>query len=150
MYAGGTGLRAIAQSLAEDGIPSPSAHDPARNTHRDPRGWAFSAVRAILANESYTGRRVWAKQRKVEELIDPEDVAAGNRTRLRWRPEDEWVRPDERTHPALIDDELFLAARGRLVSREPGNRKPRSSPVLPTTRAHLLLDLPSAHGGHMA
>ena len=127
MYAGGTGLRAIAQCLAEDGIPSPSAHDPARNTHRDPRGWAFSAVRAILANESYTGRRVWAKQRKVEELIDPEDVAAGNRTRLRWRPEDEWVRPDERTHPALIDDELFLAARGRLVSREPGNRKPRSS-----------------------
>lgn len=127
LYVSGCGLRAIAQLLTDEGIPSPSAHDPRRNPHRDPRGWAFSAVRAILANESYTGRRVWAKQRKVEELIDPDDVAAGNRTRLRWRDEEEWVRSDVRTHPALITDDLFLAARGRLASREPGVRKPRDS-----------------------
>ncbi len=128
LYVAGAGLRAIAQQLTDDGIPSPSAHDPARNSHRDPRGWAFSAVRAILLNESYTGRRVWAKQRKVEELIDPEDVAAGNRTRLRWRPEDEWVRPNDRTHHALVDDDLFLAVRGKLVSGTRGTRQPRSSP----------------------
>ena len=127
LYVAGLGVRGIAQQLTDNGIPSPSAHDPGRNSHRDPRGWAFSAVRAILANETYTGRRVWAKQRKTEELLDPEDVAAGNRTRLRWRPEQEWVRPDHRTHEPLIADDLFLAARGRLTSREPGTRKPRAS-----------------------
>jgi len=127
LYVTGLGVRGIAQQLTDNGIPSPSAHDPGRNSHRDPRGWAFSAVRAILTNETYTGWRVWAKQRKTEELLDPDDVAAGNRTRLRWRPEQEWVRPDRRTHEPLIGDDLFLAARGRLTSREPGTRKPRSS-----------------------
>ena len=64
LFVSGHGLRAIAQLLTDEGIPSPSAHDPRRNTHRDPRGWALSAVRAILANEAYTGRRVWAKQER--------------------------------------------------------------------------------------
>ncbi len=126
-FVSGAGVRAIAQHLTDAGIPSPSAHDPARNSHRDPRGWAFSAVRAILANEVYTGRRVWAKQRKVEELLDPDDVAAGNRTRLRWRPEDEWIRPELKTHDALIDGDLFAAATGRLASPKPRTRRPRSS-----------------------
>ncbi len=127
MFIDGVGVRGIAQRLTDEGIPSPSAHDPARNPHRDPKGWAFSAVRAILLNESYTGRRVWAKQRKVEELIDPDDVAAGSQTRLRWRPEEEWVRPDHRTHEALVSDDVYLAARGRLASGERGSRKPRTS-----------------------
>ena len=126
-FVGGAGVRAIAQRLTDTGIPSPSAHDPARNSHRDPRGWAFSAVRAILTNEAYTGRRVWAKQQKFEELLDPDDVAAGNRTRLRWRPEDQWIRPEIKTHIALVEDDLFVAARGRLASTRPGTRKPRSS-----------------------
>jgi site-specific DNA recombinase len=64
---------------------------------------------------------------QVEELIDPDDVAAGNRTRLRWRDEEQWIRSDLRTHPALITNDLFLAARGRLASRERGARKPRNS-----------------------
>ncbi|MEO8828608.1 recombinase family protein, partial [Lapillicoccus sp.] len=129
MYLAGVGVRTIAQRLTDDAVPSPSAHDRRRNPHRDPRGWAFSAVRAILLKESYTGRRVWAKQRKVEELVDPEDVAAGNRTRLRWRPEEEWVRPEHRTHDALVDDGTFVAVRGRLVSNSSTReRKPRSSP----------------------
>lgn len=127
MYLNGEGVKTIAQGLTDADVPSPSAHDPARNSHRDPRGWAFSAVRAILLNETYTGRRVWAKQRKVEELIDPDDVAAGNRTRLRWRPEEEWVRPDQLTHERLIDDDTFAAVRGRLASGAQGARKPRSS-----------------------
>lgn len=127
LYVAGAGLRTIAQTLTDEGVPSPSAHDPRRNPHRDPRGWAFSAVRSILTNEAYTGRRVWAKQRKVEELIDPDDVAAGSRTRLRWRDEEQWIRSETRTHQALITDDLFLAAHGRLASRERGVRKPRNS-----------------------
>jgi DNA invertase Pin-like site-specific DNA recombinase len=36
MYADGAGLRYIAQQLTDDGVPSPSQYDPARNRHRDP------------------------------------------------------------------------------------------------------------------
>src|SRR5579884_3566703 len=39
-YAAGRGLYAIAEGLTRDGIPSPSAHDPARNRHRDTRAWS--------------------------------------------------------------------------------------------------------------
>ena len=43
--------------------------------------------------------------------MDPEDVAVGNRTRLQWRPEVEWIRPDGRIHQAaLISDDVFPAA----------------------------------------
>jgi site-specific DNA recombinase len=127
LYAEGQGLRSIAQRLTDDGQPSPAAHDPARNTHRDTRGWAHSAVRAILKNEAYTGLRVWAKQQKVESLVDPDDVAAGQQTRLRWRDERQWIRPDRRTHPQIVPDDLFNMVRGLLASDGSGDHKTRTS-----------------------
>jgi Protein of unknown function (DUF2637) len=39
---------AIAEGLTRDGIPSPSAHDPARNSHRVGVTWPKGAVRAIV------------------------------------------------------------------------------------------------------
>lgn len=39
---------AIAEGLTRDGIPSPSAHDPARNSHRVGVAWPKGAVRAIV------------------------------------------------------------------------------------------------------
>jgi hypothetical protein len=107
----GASLRLIAKRLAAADIPSPAAYDRARNRHRDPTGWAFTAVRAILSNPTYTGYRVWGKQQKIEALIDPDDVAAGNRTFMRWRERDAWVRSEEPTHEALVTEE---------VSRRPG------------------------------
>lgn len=86
-YADGAGLRYIAQQLTDDCVPSPSQYDPARNSHRDPRGWSHSAIRAILDNPAYRGVRVWGKQEKYEVLVDPDDVAAGYDTRMRWRNE---------------------------------------------------------------
>lgn len=136
MYVAGHGLRAIADVLTVDQVPSPSAYDPARNRHRDGRGWAHSAVRAIVRNEVYTGRRVWAKQQKLEQLINPEDVAAGTQVRMRWRDEEEWIRPPELTHPLLVTEEVFDLARGRMASRSPGGAKPRT-----TTHAYLLRGL---------
>jgi hypothetical protein len=53
-----------------DGIPSPSAHDRERNSHRSGIAWSKSAIRAILNNPRYTGRQVWNRQRKDEVLID--------------------------------------------------------------------------------
>ncbi len=74
----GTGCYAIAEGLTRDGIPSPSAHDRARNRHRSGIAWSKSAVRAILTNPRYTGRQVWNRQRKDEVLLDVNDVALGH------------------------------------------------------------------------
>src|SRR5579872_4327029 len=39
-FLAGSGIFAIAEGLTRDGIPSPSAHDPARNTHRSGIAWS--------------------------------------------------------------------------------------------------------------
>ena len=76
-YIAGKGYHAIAAGLTRDGIPSPSAHDPARNRHRDVRSWSKIAVKSILNNPKYTGRTVWNRQRRDEELLDRDDATQG-------------------------------------------------------------------------
>jgi len=82
-FIAGHGFYAIAEGLTRDGIPSPSAHDPARNRHRCGIAWNKFAVRAILVDPRYTGHQVWSKQRKDEVLIDVDDVTLGHTTKLR-------------------------------------------------------------------
>lgn len=91
-------------------MPSPSAHDPARNRHRDGRAWSKSAVRAILANPRYTGRQVWNRQRRDEVLLDVDDVAAGHQVKLRWNDRDAWIWSAEPTHDPLVDGDTFAKA----------------------------------------
>jgi DNA invertase Pin-like site-specific DNA recombinase len=122
------GLRAIAERLTEEGVLSPSAYDPARNGHRNPLGWAHSAVRAILMNPVYRGIRAWGKQTRVETLLDPDNPAVGLRSSMRWRDQSEWVTPVERTHEPIVNDELAALVAGRLTAYKPaGSRKPRPS-----------------------
>jgi len=115
----GHGLYAIAEHLTADGIPCPSAHDPARNTHRCGIAWSKSAVRVILLNPRYTGRQVWNKQRKDEVLLDVHDVALGHTTKMRWNETGKWIYSDRIVHPPIIDDatlrktQELLAGRGR-------------------------------------
>ncbi|RIQ18829.1 recombinase family protein [Jiangella rhizosphaerae] len=137
MYRDGFGLRAIAQHLTDQGMPSPSEHDPRRNPHRDPRGWVHATVRAILANPAYRSVRVWGKQEKFESLVDPTDVAAGYVTRMRWRDPETWVVPEKRTHEPIVDDELFEAVQRRLH----GGRRPRITRRAQAQRAYPLSGL---------
>ncbi|AYY15411.1 recombinase family protein [Actinobacteria bacterium YIM 96077] len=137
MYRSGMGLRAIAQHLTDVGHPSPSQHDPRRNPHRDQRGWAHSAVRAILVNPVYTGVRVWGKQEKFEALVDPDDVAAGYQTKMRWRRRDSWSMPDHKSHEPLVDDDLFTAVQTRIASRS----KPGTTRAMPAKRSYALSGL---------
>ncbi|WP_265521044.1 recombinase family protein [Oerskovia flava] len=140
LYATGDhGLNAIAQRLTDEGIASPSASDPARNRHRDPRGWSAASVRAILKNPTYTGFRVWGKQEKVETLADVEDVAAGSVTRMRWREGAEWVRPEQRTHEAIVDPELFEAVAHRFAARAPSSIRATRRSTRPYPLAGLVL-----------
>lgn len=138
MYAEGAGLRFIAQQLTDEGVPSPSQYDPARNRHRDPRGWSHSAIRAMLDNPTYRGTRVWGKQEKFEVLLDPDDVAAGYETRMRWRDTADWIEPNQRTHEALISDDLAEAARLRTRARRGPSRVSNRESTVPYALRGLL------------
>ncbi len=133
----GKGLYAIASELTREGIPSPSAYDPARNRHRaDAQGaWAKSAVRAILTNPRYTGRQVWNRQRRDEVLIDVDDVGLGHQTKMRWNNPDTWVWSEEPAHEAIIHLDLFQEAQKAFSSAK--RRPPRLSP----SRRYLLSGL---------
>lgn len=111
-FLAGQGIKAIATALTADGIPSPSAADPARNQHRSSsRGaWGQSAVRAILKNPRYTGFQVWARQRKDEVLLDVNDVAAGHVTKQRWNPDDAWQWSRDLAHDPIVDRETWQSA----------------------------------------
>ena len=97
----GAGYSAIARGLNIEGIPSPSQHDPARNSHRNGPGWADSAVRAILRNARYTGHEVFGRQRRDYELIDLSSPAEGHVRRMRWNDPSSWIWSPEPTHDAL-------------------------------------------------
>ncbi|MEV0624212.1 recombinase family protein [Nonomuraea sp. NPDC050404] len=135
----GQGLYLIAEGLTRDGMPCPSAYDRARNRHRSGIAWSKSAVRAILLNARYTGRQVWNKQRKQEELLDVNDVTQGHVTKLKWNSEEQWVWSEAIVHEPLIDAETFekaqalLSAKGRPATQ----RKPRRTPR-PYVLRHLI------------
>jgi site-specific DNA recombinase len=116
-FIGGRGIFAIAEGLTRDGIPCPSAHDPARNTHRAGIAWNTYAVRAIITNPRYTGYQVWNRQRTDEVLLDVENVALGHAARQRWNPEDKWIFSDQPAHPLIITKEAFDLAQATLAGR---------------------------------
>lgn len=109
-YLTGKGLYAIAEGLTSDGVPSPSAADPARNRHRSGIAWSKSAIRVILRNPRYTGRQVWNRQRRDETLIDVDDVALGHESKLRWNNDADWIWSTELAHEAIVDVETFTRA----------------------------------------
>jgi site-specific DNA recombinase len=115
-YLSGRGLYTIAEGLTRDNIPSPSAHDRARNPHRTSIAWSKSAVRAILTNPRYTGRQVWNRQRRDEVLVDVNDVALGHETRMRWNPQDAWVYSAQPTHAPLVSTEDFQRTQAQFAA----------------------------------
>ncbi|MFE1962527.1 recombinase family protein [Streptomyces sp. NPDC059479] len=119
-FLSGLGLFVIAEGLTRDGIPCPSAHDPARNPHRTGIAWSKSAVRVILTNPRYTGHQVWNKQRKDEILLDTNDVSMGHVGVMRWNPADQWIFSDDPVHTPLVDQETFTAAQELLAARGRG------------------------------
>jgi site-specific DNA recombinase len=126
LYAEGAGLRLIADTMTGESIPSPAAYDRRRNPHRDPAGWAHTAVRAILTNPIYDGRKVWGKQQRHEDLLDVTDVAAGHVTRMRWQPDSQWITAARNDTEALVDPELAERVSARF-GRAPTRTKPRDA-----------------------
>ncbi|MEV4539797.1 recombinase family protein [Asanoa sp. NPDC049518] len=110
-------MTAIARGLTLDGISCPSAHDRARNPHRDGTEWQITAVRAILTNPRYTGRQVWNRQRGDDVLLDVDDVAAGYTTVHRWNRPDDWIWSTGQAHPPLVDTNTFNRVQNTLRTR---------------------------------
>ncbi|MEV6283762.1 recombinase family protein [Kribbella sp. NPDC051770] len=115
LYLEGLGIKAIAAVLNFERVPCPSAHTPSQNRHRKMDGWQHSTVRAILDNPRYTGYAIYGRWQKVEELLDPDDVAAGHVVRFRRSAQAKIVRSREPAHPAIVSVEDFT--RVQLVMR---------------------------------
>jgi site-specific DNA recombinase len=137
-YIAGHGFHAIAEDLTGDGIPSPSAHDPARNRHRDTRAWSKFAVRAILMNPKYTGRQVWNRQRRDEVLLDVDDVAAGYQSRMRWNDASDWVWSADQMHEAIVSSADFTRAQAQMAA---GGHRPTTAKRHRTNRTYILSGL---------
>lgn len=135
-YLDGNSPHSIAEGLNRDGIPSPSGNDPERNPHRQSShgAWSKSAIRAILRNPRYTGYEVWNKQRRDEVLLDVQDVALGNTTKMRWNPDEQWIWSEHPVHEAIIDSTTYEAVLARFASRT----RDRVRRQRPTPRPYLL------------
>ena len=133
----GSGLRAIAGRLNDEGILCPSAHDPGRNTHRLKDGWQASTVRAILTNPRYLGHQVWGRWHRVERLLDPTDVAAGTVTVFRRSGPERVVTSTEPAHSALVSPDAFQRA-GDLLSSAPHDATDRPRTVRRSTSPYQL------------
>jgi hypothetical protein len=120
LYLGGLGLKSIAELLNVEGIPCPSAHTPQQNRHRRGDGWQHSTVKAILENPRYTGFAIYGRWQKVEELLDPDDVAAGHVVRFRRSPQSKIVRSREPAHAAIVSVEMFTRVQLELPVRRGG------------------------------
>ncbi|WP_433722403.1 recombinase family protein [Nocardia sp. CA-129566] len=131
-YIAGAGDKAIATSLNRDGIPCPSARRPDQNRHRSGAGWQAATVAAILQNPRYTGYAVFGRWHKHEELLDPDDVAAGNVVRFRRSEAGRIVRSRKPAHPPIISVETFTET--HLIRRARAGASNRSRARLERTR----------------
>ncbi|WP_324194676.1 recombinase family protein [Nocardia terpenica] len=135
-YIAGLGDKAIAAALNREGIPCPSAHRPHQNRHRSGDGWQAPTVAAILQNPRYTGYAVFGRWVKTEELLDPDDVAAGNVVRFRRATADRIIRSKRPAHPKIVSVETFTEA--HLIRRARAGTGNRSRAQLERTRQTVL------------
>ncbi|WP_420323341.1 recombinase family protein [Kribbella soli] len=124
IYLEGVGHKGIAQLLNAEHVPCPAAHTPHQNRRRAGDGWESSTVRAILCNPRYTGYAIYGRWQKVEELLDPDDVAAGQVVRYKRSPASRIVRSREPAHPAIVSVEDFT--RVQLEMSAPGHPRCRT------------------------
>ncbi|GGN78749.1 recombinase family protein [Nocardia rhizosphaerihabitans] len=110
LYLDGRGDRAIATDLNRENIPCPSAHRPEQNRHRSGDGWQATTVAAILQNLRYTGYAIFGRWTKTEQLLDPDDVAAGHIVKFKRSPAQRIVRSGRPAHPAIVSVETFTQA----------------------------------------
>lgn len=108
-YANGEGLRGIAKSLNERGVPSPSAGK------RGTGSWSGGAIYEILHRERYRGVIVWNRYEKT--------YRGGTKVRIE-RPEAEWLRM-EAPHLRIVEDDVWDNVQARFHGRSEEARRRR-------------------------
>ncbi|WP_443073251.1 recombinase family protein [Streptomyces sp. S465] len=100
-FLSGHGIFAIAEGLTRDGIPSPSAHDRARNPHRDTRAWAKSAVQRPCScrTGSTTRSTSWRRPQRHPNQSPPLSRPPVRSRRLRCQAGHPPSRPRSRRRP---------------------------------------------------
>ncbi len=116
MFLAGAGYKHIATVLTNEGVPSPSAHDRARNAHRPGHAWAKTAVGSILANPRYLGYHVSGRTKKADFLLDPDIPALGHVTRQQWQHRSEWVTASVQTYDAIVDEPTWHRVQALIVA----------------------------------
>ena len=145
----GASTAGIARTLNDRCVPSPAAHDPARNTHRTGTTWTLRTVAEILANPRYTGRQVWNRQRTDHHETIPGDKGSSSGPTRAWNPRSEWVMSTRQAHPALVSDADFLATQKITaipVSADATNRRYRLTGRLICGACGRRLDAHWVHG----
>jgi site-specific DNA recombinase len=130
MYLAGAGYKQIAATLTSEGIPCPSAHDRARNSHRSGHAWAMSVVRTILNNPRYLGFHVSGRTKKFDFLLDPDTPALGHVTRQQWQERSEWVTATVQTYEAVVDESIWNQVQALMA----GNTRHNAN--APSRRSH--------------
>lgn len=124
----------IARILNTRGVACPSAHDPARNSHRPQTGWQATTIRTLLQNPRYTGWEFWGKFKKVQSLMVVDDPSWGHKTKLGRAEPEKLIRSREQVHEALVSLDDFLQVQEMWkTAPDPRNRpagaaKPTPSP----------------------
>jgi len=100
LRASGTGFRAIAEKLNNDGEISPREYYYQRknceNPNKSNRNWSENTVKDMLKNEAYIGNLVQGKLGTVS-YKNPKIVT---------KPEPDWIRADG-THEPIVDRKLW-------------------------------------------
>lgn len=109
------GLRSLADSLNERGVPAPGGGS-----------WWIGTIREILRNQTYTGDFVWAKRqmgkyRRVAGTTvkkrDSLEMTAGGNPSVRHNAPEEWIVVRD-AHPALVDRSTFEIVQEKLATRK--------------------------------
>lgn len=108
-YAGGAGLRTIADGLNRDAIPAPYDSPKLGYGHKAGKGWGHTSVNAILRNERYRGRFTWNVRAWIKDLDTERKVAHA-------RPKSEH-KVTERPELAIVPVELWDTVQSRLAQR---------------------------------
>ena len=124
-YIAGKGYFAIAAGLTADGVPSPSAHDPARNRHRDMRSWSKIAVRSILMNPRYTGRQVWKSSVATRSWSTSRTWRRATNPGCGGRSPPTGCRRPNPIREAIISSEEFAKAQSQMAAGPTARRRAR-------------------------
>lgn len=127
-YAAGASLRAVADGLNWDAVPTPTQHAGLRNPARS---WEHNTVRNLVSDPLFAGEAVTLRTETRREPNKDNEL----RRRARPRPEGERVTLPEGTVPALIDAATFAVARDRLATNRAASVRANPNPEATLLRA---------------